>query len=203
MMTQQMIEKLVDDLSAILKAKFDSAEYDETYRRVVGRDRDPMLKIGEMQYAAGAIFMGAYFAKCGQENPDKRLTPCLREIVPVADKKIIGFALQGNQVMQAMSKLMSNGAFMFAVDAIPEWRNAPATVKKFMAARINSLTMLAGSLAPSLANDLGKKFAFGAEFNDVFDAFMTKFDAFLDEAYGVYVPPPPPPKKGFWGSLFG
>ena len=70
---QQLIQQLVDDLATLLKAKFDSVAYDEAYRNIVGCDRDPMLKAAEMQLAAGAIFMGAYFSKSCEENPEIRL----------------------------------------------------------------------------------------------------------------------------------
>ena len=203
MVTQELIEKLVDDLETLVTSKLESVEFDQAYQRIVGCDRDPMLKVAELQRTAGAIFMGAYFSKSSREDPAKRLTPSLQDIVPVADKKIIGFAYQSNLVLQKMSKLMANGIFLSVVDSIPEWRSAPITVRKSMAARINALTILAGSLTPDLDDDIGKKMALGAEFNDVFDAFMKKLELFLEEAYGAYIPPPPPPKKGFWGSIFG
>ena len=199
---QQLIERLVDDLSAMLVSKFGSKEYDEKYRKIVGHDRDPILKLGELQFAAGAIFMGVYFAKCSVENPDIRISSSLRDIIPVADRKINGFSIQGNKMMESCNNLISRGLYLSVIDTIPEWRNSPAAVKKSMAARINTLTILAGILAQSLDNDLGKKIELGAVFNDVFNAFMQKFDAFLDQAYGAYVPPPPP-KKSLWASLFG
>ena len=199
---RKLVESLIDDLSMMLKRKFDSLEYDKQYRRIVGHERDPMLKYMEIQFAAGAIFTGVYFAKCGFENPEIRLNQSLMDIVPVANKKIIGFELQSNQVMGSFEKLTSSGAYMYAVDSIPEWRNAPMSVKKSMAARINSLTCLADAMAKSLDNDLGKKIELGSLFNDEFDAFRLRFDAFLDQVYGAYVPPPQS-KKGFWSSLFG
>ena len=58
---RKLVESLIDDLSMMLKRKFDSLEYDKQYRRIVGHERDPMLKYMEIQFAAGAIFTGVYF----------------------------------------------------------------------------------------------------------------------------------------------